>query len=189
MSTFRNQLPLTKTSQVQEEESEEQLLSPASPQYHREASLQVNRGTPTPQQQTLIEGCVQKAHSSSWGLILKTKLTVYLISSLQATLLGLVTLNKAYPEVLTPGSTACVTLTSPWPGSVPWLRHALGLVSPLGAKDTQTLILEALMSPGLRALEARTAVELLDVFVDLEADGKELTEAIAAGKLGPPLPS
>lgn len=45
------------------------------------------------------------------------------------------------------------------------------------------------MSPGLRALEARTAVELLDVFVGLEADGKELAEAIAAGKLGTPLPS
>lgn len=146
MSTFRNQLPLTKTSQVQEEESKERLLPPASPQYHGEASL-------------------------------------------QATLLGLVTLNKAYPEVLTPGSSACVTPISPWPGSVPWLRHALGRVSPLGAKDTRTLLLEALMSPGLRALEARTAVELLDVFVGLEADGKELAEAIAAGKLGTPLPS
>lgn len=146
MSTFRNQLPLTKTSQVQEEESEEQLLPPASPQYHGEASL-------------------------------------------QATLLGLVALNKAYSEVLTPGSTACVTPTSPWPSSVPWLGHALGRVSPLGAKDTRALLLEALMSPGLRALEARTAVELLDVFVGLEADGKELTEAIAAGNLGTPLPS
>lgn len=188
MSTFRNQLPLTKTSQVREEESEEQLLPPASPQYHGEASLQVNRGTSTPQQQTLIEGCAKKADSSSWGLILKTKLTVYLIS-LQATLLGLVALNKAYPEVLTPGSTACVTPTSPWPSSVPWLGLALGRVSPLGAKDTRALLLEALMSPGLRALEARTAVELLDVFVGLEADGKELTEAIAAGNLGTPLPS
>ncbi|XP_057631302.1 GH3 domain-containing protein isoform X2 [Chionomys nivalis] len=146
MSTFRKQLPLTKTSQVQQEESEEQLLPPTAPQYHQEASLQV-------------------------------------------TLLGLVTLNKAYPEVLTPGSSACVTPTSPWPGSVPWLRHALGRVSPLGSKDTRTLLLEALMSPGLRALEARTAVELLDVFVGLEADGEELAEAIASGKLGTPLPS
>ncbi|XP_041499922.1 GH3 domain-containing protein isoform X1 [Microtus oregoni] len=146
MSTFRNQLPLTKTSQVQQEESKEELLPPASPQYHGEASL-------------------------------------------QATLLGLVTLNKAYPEVLTPGSSACVTPPSPWPGSVPWLRHALGRVSPLGAKDPRTLLLEALMFPGLRALEARTAVELLDVFVGLEADGKELAEAIASGKLGTPLPS
>ncbi|XP_075846847.1 GH3 domain-containing protein isoform X2 [Microtus pennsylvanicus] len=146
MSTFRNQLPLTKTSQVQQEESKEELLPPTSPQYHGEASL-------------------------------------------QATLLGLVTLNKAYPEVLTPGSSACVTPPSPWPGSVPWLRHALGRVSPLGAKDTRTLLLEALMFPGLRALEARTAVELLDVFVGLEADGKELAEAIASGKLGTPLPS
>ena len=59
----------------------------------------------------------------------------------------------------------------------------------LGAKDTRTPLLEALMSPGLRALEARTAVELLDVFVGLEADGKELAEAIASGKLGTPLPS
>lgn len=91
--------------------------------------------------------------------------------------------------MLTPGSTACVTPTSPWPSSVPWLGHALGRVSPLGAKDTRALLLEALMSPGLRALEARTAVELLDVFVGLEADGKELTEAIAAGNLGTPLPS
>ncbi|XP_050012792.1 GH3 domain-containing protein isoform X2 [Alexandromys fortis] len=146
MSTFRNQLPLTKTSQVQEEESKEQLLPPSSPQYHGEASL-------------------------------------------QATLLGLVTLNKVYPEVLSPGSSACVTPTSPWLGSVPWLRHALGRVSPLGAKDTRTLLLEALMSSGLRALEAWTAVELLDVFVGLEADGKELAEAIASGKLGTPLPS
>ncbi|XP_007643326.1 GH3 domain-containing protein isoform X2 [Cricetulus griseus] len=146
LSTFRSHLPLTKTRQAKEEESEEKLLSPAPLQDHREASL-------------------------------------------QATLLGLVTLNKAYPEVLTPGSTACVTPTSPWPNSVPWLRHALGRVSPLGAKDSQTLLLEALISPGLRALEARTAVELLDVFVGLEADGKEMAEAIAAGNLGTPLPS
>ncbi|XP_051014587.1 GH3 domain-containing protein [Acomys russatus] len=107
---------------------------------------------------------------------------------LQATLLGLVTLNKAYPEVLAPGSTACVTPTSPWPYSVPWLGHALGRVSPLGAKDPRTLLLEALTSPGLRGLEARTAVELLDVFVRLETDGKELAEAIAAGNVGTPLP-
>ncbi|XP_038183012.1 GH3 domain-containing protein isoform X3 [Arvicola amphibius] len=146
MSTFRNRLPLTKTSQVQEEESEEQLPPSASAQFHGEASL-------------------------------------------QATVLGLVTLNKAYPEVFSPGSTACVTPTSPWPSSVPWLGHALGRVSPIGAKDTRTLLLEALMSPGLRALEARTAVELLDVFVGLEAVGKELTEAVAAGNLGTPLPS
>ncbi|CAH6776145.1 GH3 domain-containing protein [Phodopus roborovskii] len=146
MRTFRSHLPLTKTSQAKEEENEEKLLPPASPQYHGEASL-------------------------------------------QATLLGLVTLNKAYPEVLTPGSTACVTPTSPWPSSFPWLRHALGRVSPVGAKDSRTLLLEALKSPGLRALEARTAVELLDVFVGLEAEGRELAEAIADGNLGTPLPS
>lgn len=83
MRTFRNHLPLTQTSHTQEQESEETLPSPASPQYHGDASL-------------------------------------------QATLLGLITLNKAYPEALAPGSTACVTPTSPWPCSVPWLGHALG---------------------------------------------------------------
>lgn len=144
MSSFRNHLPLTKASQVQEEESERQPLTPASPQYRGEASL-------------------------------------------QATLLGLVALNKAYPEVLTPGSTACVTPTSPWPHSVPWLGHALGRVSPHGAKDPQTLLLKALMTPGLRALEAGTAAELLDIFVGLEADGKELAEAIGAGNPEVPL--
>lgn len=145
MRTFRNHLPLTQTSHTQEQESEETLPSPASPQYHGDASL-------------------------------------------QATLLGLITLNKAYPEALAPGSTACVTPTSPWPCSVPWLGHALGRVSPDGAKDPRTLLLEALISPGLRVLEARTAVELLDVFVGLEADGEELAEAIAAGILGTLLP-
>lgn len=145
MRTFRNHLPLTQTSHTQEQESEETLPSPASPQYHGDASL-------------------------------------------QATLLGLITLNKAYPEALAPGSTACVTPTSPWPCSVPWLGHALGRVSPDGAKDPRTLLLEALISLGLRVLEARTAVELLDVFVGLEADGEELAEAIAAGILGTLLP-
>ncbi|XP_008833512.1 GH3 domain-containing protein [Nannospalax galili] len=144
MSTFWNHLPLTKASQVQEKESEGQLLTPASPQYHGEASL-------------------------------------------QATLLGLLALRKSYPEVLAPGSTACVTPTSPWPHFFPWLGYALGRVSPHGAKDPQTLLLEALMSPGLRVLEAGTAAELLDVFVGLEADGKELAEAIAAVNPGAPL--
>ncbi|XP_045382524.1 GH3 domain-containing protein [Lemur catta] len=109
-------------------------------------------------------------------------------ASLQATLLGLVALNKAYPEVLAPGSTACVTLTSPWPSPLPWLGHALGRVSPTGAKDPVALLLEALRSPGLRTLEAGTAVELLDVFLALEADGEELAGAIAAGNPGAPLP-
>lgn len=108
---------------------------------------------------------------------------------LQATLLGLITLNKAYPDALAPGSTACVTPTSPWPCSVPWLGHALGRVSPIGAKDARTLLLEALLSPGLRVLEARTAAELLDVFVGLEADGEELAEALAAGSPGRLLPT
>nr|XP_004655426.2 GH3 domain-containing protein [Jaculus jaculus]XP_045013844.1 GH3 domain-containing protein [Jaculus jaculus] len=109
-------------------------------------------------------------------------------ASLQATLLGLVALNKAYPEVLAPGGTACLTLTSPWPYPLPWLGHALGWVSPSGAKDPRTLLLEALRSSGLRALEAGTAVELLDIFMGLEAQGKELAEAVAAGNPGAPLP-
>uniref|UniRef100_H0WKQ6 GH3 domain containing n=1 Tax=Otolemur garnettii TaxID=30611 RepID=H0WKQ6_OTOGA len=108
--------------------------------------------------------------------------------SLQATLLGLVTLNKAYPEVLAPGSTACVTLTSPWPSCLPWLGHALGRVNPPGVKDPMVLLLKALRCPGLRVLEAGTAVELLDVFLGLEADGEGLAVAIATGNPGAPLP-
>lgn len=107
---------------------------------------------------------------------------------LQATLLGLAALNKAYPEVLAPGGTARVTASSPWPYPLPWPWHALGQVSPPGAKDPRILLLEALRSPGLRALEAGTAAELLDVFLDLEAHGEELAEAIAAGNPGAPLP-
>nr|XP_027802986.1 GH3 domain-containing protein isoform X2 [Marmota flaviventris] len=109
-------------------------------------------------------------------------------ASLQATLLGLVALNKAYPEVLAPGGTARVTPTSPWPSPLPWPGHILDQVSPPGTKDPGALLLEALRSPGLKALEARTAVELLDVFLALEADGEELAEAIAAGTSGVPLP-
>ncbi|XP_047400175.1 GH3 domain-containing protein isoform X2 [Sciurus carolinensis] len=109
-------------------------------------------------------------------------------ASLQATLLGLVGLNKAYPEVLAPGSTARVTPTSPWPSPLPWPGHVLGQVSPPETKDPGALLLEALRSPGLRALEAGTAVELLDVFLALEADGEELAEAIASGTSGAPLP-
>ncbi|XP_010814550.1 GH3 domain-containing protein isoform X1 [Bos taurus] len=109
-------------------------------------------------------------------------------ASLQATLLGLAALNKAYPEVLAPGGTARVTASSPWPYPLPWPWHALGQVSPTGAKDPRVLLLEALRSPGLRALEAGTAAELLDVFLDLEAHGEELAEAIAAGNPGAPLP-
>nr|XP_012299334.1 GH3 domain-containing protein isoform X1 [Aotus nancymaae]XP_021529327.1 GH3 domain-containing protein isoform X1 [Aotus nancymaae] len=109
-------------------------------------------------------------------------------ASLQATLLGLVALNKAYPEVLAQGGAACLTLTSPWPRSLPWPGKALGRVSTPGTKDPRVLLLEALRSPGLRALEAGTAVELLDVFLGLEADGEELAGAIAAGNPGAPLP-
>ncbi|XP_014689374.3 GH3 domain-containing protein [Equus asinus] len=145
LSDFRNHLPLTKASQVQEEESGGQLPPPTSKQYHGEASL-------------------------------------------QATLLGLAALNNAYPEVLAPGGTARVTPTSPWPRPLPWPWHALGHVSPRGAKDPGALLLAALRSPGLRALEAGTAVELLDVFLGLEANGEELAEAIAAGNPGAPLP-
>lgn len=109
-------------------------------------------------------------------------------ASLQATLLGLAALNKAYPEVLAPGGTACLTPTSPWPHPVPWPWHALSQVSPPGAKDPGALLLVALRSPGLRALEAGTAVELLDIFSGLEVKGEELAEAVAAGNPGAPLP-
>ncbi|XP_036694255.1 GH3 domain-containing protein isoform X2 [Balaenoptera musculus] len=142
---FRNHLPLTKASQLQEEESGGQLLPPTSNQYRGEASL-------------------------------------------QATLLGLAALKKTYPEVLAPEGTARVTPSSPWPYPLPWPWHALGQLGPAGTKDPRALLLEALRSPGLRALEAGTAVELLDVFLGLEADGEELAEAIAAGNPGAPLP-
>lgn len=109
-------------------------------------------------------------------------------ASLQATLLGLAALNRAYPEVLAPGGTARVTPASAWPHPLPWPWHTLGQLSPPGAKDSWALLLEALRSPGLRALEARTAVELLDVFLGLEASVELLAEAIAAGNPGAPLP-
>ncbi|ELK01487.1 GH3 domain-containing protein isoform X1 [Pteropus alecto] len=109
-------------------------------------------------------------------------------ASLQATLLGLAALNKAYPEVLAPGGMACVTPTSPWPHPLPWPCHALSQVTHPGSKAPGALLLEALRSPGLRALEARTAVELLDIFLGLEANGEKLAEAIAAGNPGAPLP-
>ncbi|XP_061031204.1 GH3 domain-containing protein isoform X2 [Eubalaena glacialis] len=142
---FRNHLPLTKASQLQEEESGGQLLPPTSNQYRGEASL-------------------------------------------QATLLGLAALKKTCPEVLAPEGTARVTPSSPWPYPLPWPWHALGQLGPAGTKDPRALLLEALRSPGLRALEAGTAVELLDVFLGLEADGEELAEAIAAGNPGASLP-
>ncbi|XP_032019541.1 GH3 domain-containing protein [Hylobates moloch] len=108
-------------------------------------------------------------------------------ASLQATLLGLVALNKAYPEVLAQGGTARVTLTSPWPRPLPWPGNTLGQVGTPGTKDPRALLLDALRSPGLRALEAGTAVELLDVFLGLETDGEELAGAVAAGNPGAPL--
>lgn len=107
---------------------------------------------------------------------------------LQATVLGLVALNKAYPEVLAQGGTARLTLTSPWPQPLPWPGNTLDRVGTRGTKDPRALLLDALRSPGLRALEAGTAVELLDVFLGLEADGEELAGAIAAGNPGAPLP-
>lgn len=81
-----------------------------------------------------------------------------------------------------------MTPMSPWPHPLPWPWPALGQVSAPGAKHPEVLLLKALRSPGLRALEAGTAAELLDVFLGLEADGEELAEAIAAGNPGPPLP-
>ncbi|XP_037350003.2 GH3 domain-containing protein [Talpa occidentalis] len=144
-STFRSHLPLTETSQAQEEERQEQLLPPTATRYHGEASL-------------------------------------------QATLLSLEALSKAYPEVLAPGGTARVTPTSPWPCPLPWPCQVLDQVGPPGAQDSRSLLLEALRHPGLRVLEAGTAAELLDIFLGLEADGEELAEAIAAGNPGVPLP-
>lgn len=81
-----------------------------------------------------------------------------------------------------------MTPTSPWPHPLPWPWHALSQVSCPGSKAPGALLLEALRSPGLRALAAGTAVELLDIFLGLEANGEELAEAIAAGNPGAPLP-
>ncbi|XP_013374752.1 PREDICTED: GH3 domain-containing protein isoform X2 [Chinchilla lanigera] len=109
-------------------------------------------------------------------------------AALQATVLGLSALSKAHPAALAPGAAARVTPTSPWPRPLPWLGPVLGLAGPPGAEDPQALLLAALRSPGLRALEAGTATELLDVFTGLEAQGEELAGAIATGHLGAPLP-
>ncbi|XP_004707232.1 GH3 domain-containing protein [Echinops telfairi] len=108
---------------------------------------------------------------------------------LQATLLGLTVLKKAHPEVLAPGSIARVTPTSPWPSPLPWPLRALDQAALPGVKGPGALLLEALRRPGLRVLEAGTAVELLDVFLGLEADGEEWAKAVAAGTPGAPLPS
>lgn len=109
-------------------------------------------------------------------------------AALQATVLGLAALGEAHPAVLAPGAVGRVTPTSPWPCPLPWLGPILGQAGPPGAEDPRALLLAALRSPGLRALEAGTATELLDVFSGLEAAGEELVEAIAAGDSGAPLP-
>jgi hypothetical protein len=190
MSTFRNHLPLTKASQAQEKESEGHLPPPTSNQYHGETSLQVKGDgqSPVPLRPLLVAKLShQGTQTCDLGSSSEVKLTVFLVP-LQATLLGLVALNKAYPEVLAPGGTARVTPTSPWPSPLPWPWRALGWASPTGAKDSETLLLEALRSPELRGLEAGTAVDLLDVFLDLESRGEELAAAIAVGNPGAPLP-
>ncbi|XP_036985685.2 GH3 domain-containing protein [Artibeus jamaicensis] len=109
-------------------------------------------------------------------------------ASLQATLMGLAALNKAHPEALAPGGTACLTATSPWPSPLPWPWRVPSQGSPPGVKDPEALLLEALRSPGLRVLEAGTAVELLDVFSVLGANGEALAEALASRGPGAPLP-
>ncbi|XP_049635391.1 GH3 domain-containing protein isoform X2 [Suncus etruscus] len=106
--------------------------------------------------------------------------------SLQATLLGLAALHKAFPEVLTLGSRAQLTTSSPWPHPLPWPCQVL---TPSGSGDPRALLLQALRSPKLRALEARTATELLDIFSGLETDGDELAEAVAMGTGGAALPN
>ncbi|XP_029783512.1 GH3 domain-containing protein isoform X2 [Suricata suricatta] len=136
----------------------------------------------------LTKASQAQEEESEGKLLPSTSTQYYGEASLQATLLGLAALNKAYPEVLAPGGTACVTPMSPWPRPLPWLRPALGQASAPGAKHPEALLLKALRAPGLRALEAATAAELLDVFSGLEADGEELAEAIAAGNPGAPLP-
>lgn len=137
----------------------------------------------------LTKASQAQEEESEGQLLPPTSTQYYGEASLQATLLGLAALNKTYPEVLAPGGTACVTPTSPWPCPLPWPWRALGQVSTPGAKHPRALLLKALRSPGLRALEAGTAAELLDVFSGLEADGEDLAEAIAAGNPGTPLPS
>lgn len=173
-----------------------QLLPPTSNQYRGEVSLQVNweGWSPTPPE---TPNCSQTSHQNgkqtnkipgaSGSGSGPGPMTLPLVS-LQATLLGLAALKKTCPEVLAPEGTARVTPSSPWPYPLPWPWHALGQLGPAGAKDPRALLLEALRSPGLRALEAGTAVELLDVFLGLEADGEELAEALAAGNPGASLP-
>ncbi|XP_027726368.1 GH3 domain-containing protein [Vombatus ursinus] len=113
--------------------------------------------------------------------------------SLQITLLSFNFLKQLYPGALVPGGTARLTLTSPWPCSLPWPLKPLAWACPPGAEagDPQSLILAALGSRELQVLEAGTATELLDVFSCLGADWKGLVEAVAAGMPGflPPAPT
>lgn len=108
-------------------------------------------------------------------------------------MLGFNSLKQSYPGALIPGGTARLTLTSPWPCSLPWPLQPLAWACPsgAGAGDPRTLILVALGTRGLRVLEAGTATELLDVFSCLGADWEELVEAVAAGMPGflPPAPT
>ncbi|XP_068923762.1 GH3 domain-containing protein-like isoform X2 [Petaurus breviceps papuanus] len=113
--------------------------------------------------------------------------------SSQVTLLSFNYLKQLYPGALIPGGTARLTLTSPWPCSLPWPLRTLAWACPpgAGAGDPQTLILAALGTRGLQVLEAGTATELLDVFSCLGADWEGLVEAVAAGVPGflPPAPT
>lgn len=169
LNIFRTRLPLSKPSQTQEDESGGQRVPPSSEQRPGEVSLQVKG-----------EGRTQLRTPSPHFSLQSVPL-----SSPQATLLGLAALHKAFPEVLAPGSRAQVTLSSPWPHPLPWPCRVL---APQGARDPRVLLLKALGCPELRALEAGTATELLDVFSGLEADGHALAEALATGEVGTALP-
>ncbi|XP_043860384.1 GH3 domain-containing protein [Dromiciops gliroides] len=114
-------------------------------------------------------------------------------SSLQVTLLSFNSLKQLYPGALVPGGTARLTLTSPWPTSLPWPLRPLAWACPpgTGAGDPRTLLLAALRTTELQVLEAGTATELLDVFSCLGADWEGLVEAVAAGMPSflPPAPT
>ncbi|XP_074079982.1 GH3 domain-containing protein [Macrotis lagotis] len=113
--------------------------------------------------------------------------------SLQVTLLSFNSLKQLYPGALVPGGTARLTLTSPWPCSLPWPLRPLDWTYPsgTGAGDPWALLLAALGTRELQVLEAGTATELLDVFSCLGADWEGLVEAVAAGMPGflPPAPT
>ncbi|XP_028930664.1 GH3 domain-containing protein [Ornithorhynchus anatinus] len=105
-------------------------------------------------------------------------------SPLQATLLGLDALARAFPEVLRPGATACLTPASPWPSPLPWPLAPL-LPRPPPSDGPRAPLLAALRTRGLQVLEARTASELLDVFSSLVSGREQLLEDVASGR-GPP---